>query len=92
LTPPIGLDIADSLTYIDFIVTKTVKDEIIEQVDHLDAPHQRRVLDFARRLTEPTGTPGRNLIRFTGCIDPDDLDAMARAIQEGCEEIEPNAW
>jgi hypothetical protein len=86
------LDFEDSLTYIDFIVAKTVKDEIIEQVDRLAAPHQRKVLDFARRLTEPTGTPVRNLMRFAGCIDPADLDAMSRAIQEGCEKIEPNAW
>jgi hypothetical protein len=73
-------------------VTKTFKDEITEQVDRLNASHQRRVLDFARRLTEPTGTPGRNLKHFAGCIDPVDLDAMSRAIQDGCEKIEPNAW
>lgn len=89
---PIGLDIADALTYIDLIVTNTVKDEIIEQVDRLDAPHQRKVLDFARLLTEPTGTPGRNLMRFAGCSEPVDLDDMSRAIQEGCEKIDPNAW
>jgi hypothetical protein len=86
------LDIEDVLTYIDFIVAKTVKDEIIEQVDRLDTPHQRRVLDFARRLTEPAGTPGQSLVRFAGCIDPADLDAMSRAIEEGCEKIDPNAW
>jgi len=73
-------------------MTKSVKDEIIEQVDRLDAPHQRRVLDFARRLSEPTGTLGKDLMRFAGCIDPVDLDAMSRSIQEGCEKIEPNAW
>lgn len=73
-------------------MTKTVKDEIIEQVDRLDPPHQRKVLDFARRLSEPTGTPGRNLMRFAGCIDSVDLEAMSHAIQEGCEKIEPNAW
>lgn len=89
---PIGLDIVDALTYINFIVTKTVKDEIIEQVERLDAPHQRKVLDFARRLTEPAGTPGQSLLRFAGCIDAADLDAMSRAIEEGCEKIDPNAW
>jgi len=73
-------------------VSKTVKDEIIEQVDRLDTPHQRKVPDFARRLTEPTGTPGQNLMRFAGSIDPADLAAMSLAIEEGCEEIDPNAW
>ncbi len=71
---------------------KTVRDQIIEQVDRLDDPQRRQVLDFARRLAAPAGTPGRNLMRFVGSIDPADLKAMAEAIQEGCEKIEPNAW
>jgi hypothetical protein len=73
-------------------VTKTVKDEIIDQVDRMAAPQQRKVLDYARRLTMPAGTPGRELMRFVGSIDPADLEAMSHAIQEGCEKIEPNGW
>jgi hypothetical protein len=73
-------------------VTKTVKDEIIDQVNRLDAPQQQKVLDYARRLTVAAGTPGRDLMPFVGSIDPADLDAMSRAIQEGCEKIEPNGW
>ena len=70
-------------------MTKTLKDEIIEQVDRLDSPEQLKVLDFARRLNGPAGTPGQNLMRFTGLIDAVDLDAMSHAIQEGCEKIDP---
>jgi hypothetical protein len=73
-------------------VTKTVKDEILEEVARMDGPRQQKVLDFARRLTAPAGTPGRELMRFVGSIDTADLDAMAHAIQEGCEKIEPNGW
>lgn len=87
-----SLDIGKALAQIELIVAKTVKDEIIEQVDRLDAPRQQRVLDFARRLTVPAGTPGRDLLRFVGSIDPADLQAMSQAIQKGCEKIDPNAW
>jgi hypothetical protein len=73
-------------------VTKTVKDQIIEQVDRLDVPRQRKVLDFARGLTERFGAPGRHLSRFAGSIDSADLEAMSQAIQEGCETVESNAW
>ena len=73
-------------------MTKTVKDEIIEQVSRLDAPKQRKVLDFARQLGVPAGTPGHNLKHFVGSFDRADLDAMSQAIQEGCEKIDPNAW
>ncbi len=73
-------------------MSRTIKDQIIEQVERLDDPRRQQVLDFARRLTAPAGTPGRNLMRFVGSIDPADLEAMMEAIQEGCEKIEPNAW
>ena len=73
-------------------MSKTVKDEIIEQVYRLDTPGRRKVLDFARTLTSPAGTPGRDLTHFIGAIDPADLHIMSQAIEEGCEKIEPNAW
>ena len=69
---------------------KTIKDEIIEQVERLEVPQQRKVLDFARGLRTPAGTPGRELLRFAGSIDPSDLETISQAIQEGCEKVEPN--
>ena len=66
---------------------KSLKDEIIEQIDLLQAPQQRRVLDFARGLRTPAGTPGHELVRFAGAINPVDLDSMSQAIQEGCEKV-----
>ncbi|HET9179873.1 MAG TPA: hypothetical protein VFQ24_16080 [Terriglobia bacterium] len=73
-------------------MSQTIKEQIIEQVDRLDEKRRKQVLDFTRRLAAPFGTPGRNLAGFIGSIDPADLDAMAKAIQEGCERIDPNAW
>lgn len=71
---------------------RTVKDDIIEQVDRLGPDKQRRVLDFARRLDAPAGTPGRELLIFAGAIDHQDLEEMSLAIEEGCEQVDPNAW
>ena len=73
-------------------MTKSLKDEIIEQVDLLDSPQQRRVLEFARGLRLPTGTPGRELLPFVGSIEPADLRSISNAIQEGCETVEPHRW
>jgi hypothetical protein len=73
-------------------MSQTIREQIIEQVDRLDDPQRRQVLDFARRLTTPAGTHGRNLLHFVGSIDPADLEAMSQAIQEGCEKVDPNAW
>jgi hypothetical protein len=70
---------------------KTLKDEIIEQVDRLEAPQQRRVLDFVRGLTR-SGTPGGELLHFARSIDAADLAEMSQAIEESCEKVDPDGW
>jgi len=73
-------------------MSQSVKSRIIEQVDRLNDSQQRQVLDFAQRLAGPSGTRGRDLLHFAGSIDPADLEAMSKAIQEGCEKVDENAW
>ncbi|MGH9376873.1 MAG: hypothetical protein ACRD1J_12035 [Terriglobia bacterium] len=73
-------------------MSTAIRDQIIKQVDRLDDTQRQQLLDFARRLTAPAGTPGRDLLRFAGAIDPADLEAMSAAIEEGCEKVDPNAW
>jgi len=71
---------------------ETVKDEINKQLDKLDTPQQRQVLEFARGLATPTGVSGGNLLQFAGGIPPADLETISRAIREGCENLDLNAW
>ena len=72
----------------------TVKKDIINQIGQLDYEHQRRVLDFARALavTGPKGVSGKQLLSFAGSIPADDLKAMKKAIEEGCEKVDLNEW
>ena len=69
------------------MVSATVKNEILAQLNKLAPEQQRQVLDFARTLaqTKPRGVPGGELLRFAGTIPPEDLQVMARAIEEGCD-------
>jgi hypothetical protein len=66
--------------------------EILDQVDRLPFEKQRQVLEFARRLAAPEGTPAEVLFAFAGTIDPEDLKLMEQAIEEGCEQIETDDW
>jgi hypothetical protein len=52
------------------------------------------VLEYTRELGEPPrhGTPGAALLRFAGSIPPADLREMAEAIEEGCEQVDPDGW
>jgi len=70
---------------------ETVKDEINEQLDKLDTPQKRQVLEFAGGLAKPAGVSGDKLLQFAGAIAPADLETISRAILEGYEHVDLNA-
>lgn len=66
-------------------------EQVIEQLKHRSAEDQKRVLDFARTLSQPKGTPGSEMLGVVGAIPADDLDRMKAAINDpifGCERVE----
>jgi hypothetical protein len=69
-----------------------VSPELIEELRTLSEDQQREVLAFTRALKRPRGVPARSLLRFAGSIPADDLEKMARAIEEGCERVDPDEW
>jgi hypothetical protein len=58
------------------------------------AEKQQRVVEFARSLVseDPRLVPGTAWLKFGGLIPPEDLAEMQRAIEEGCERIDPDDW
>lgn len=71
-----------------------VEQELREQLSQLSADKQQRVVEFARRLASEGETiaDGRGLLRFAGSITSDDLAVMAKVIDEGCEQTNPDEW
>jgi len=76
------------------MMNPTLETEIREQLSQLPLEQQRRVLEFARALvaTRVRGVPGQALLRFAGLVDAEDLATMKQAIEEGCEQVQPNEW
>ncbi|HNR32196.1 MAG TPA: hypothetical protein PKI11_15000 [Candidatus Hydrogenedentes bacterium] len=69
-------------------------DEILRVVSELNEDQQQRVLAFAIRIKvpKPEGSPGKDLLRFVGCIPKDDIERMRAVIEEDCERIDYDAW
>ena len=67
--------------------------EILKQLRSLRGDQQRQVLNFVQRIarTEPTGVQGRELLRFSGFIRTQELQAISSVIAEECEGIDLNA-
>lgn len=76
------------------MVSPVLEKELHEELAHLPLGQQRQVLDFARALavTQVRGVAGSKLLPLAGTIAPDDLEAMAVAIQEDCEKVNANDW
>lgn len=70
-----------------------IQEELLQQMSRLPEEEQRRVLAFARGLAPAeAGVRGSDLLKFSGLISLDDLQTMARTIEEGCERIDPGEW
>ena len=75
------------------MISATIEQELHKELDQLPADKQQKVLEYARSLSgRPRGVPGKELLRFAGAISPEDLAEMSRAIEEGCEQVEPDGW
>jgi hypothetical protein len=76
------------------MMSPTLETEIQEQLAHLPLEQQRQVLEFARALVTARvrGVPGQTLLQFAGLVEPDDLALMKQAIEDDCEQVQPNEW
>ncbi len=68
--------------------------EIVQELENLPNDLQQDVLEYVRELrsARPRGVPGRELLQFAGTITKDDAEAMRKAIEAGCEQVDANEW
>jgi hypothetical protein len=65
------------------------------EMQKLTPAQQEQVLAYARSLKQgklPPGTKVKDLMKFVGSISSEDLKLMEQAIEEGCEQVNPNGW
>jgi hypothetical protein len=76
------------------MVSAVIRDELLARLDQLPVELQRRVISFADALvlSNPKGTPGRDLVRFAGILDDESAREMQEAIEDGCERVDENGW
>ncbi len=78
------------------MVDSQIQSDLVQQLDQLPLVQQRQVLEFARSLSaspsRPIGAPSHKFLQFAGTINPEDCQLMIEAIEEGCEQIDPNEW
>lgn len=70
-----------------------LQEELLQQMSRLPEEEQKRVLAFMKGLAPAAGgMSGKDLLKFSGAIGQADLQAMTKAIEEGCERINRSEW
>ena len=66
------------------MIDTTVQKQLREQLEHLPAEQQHQVLEFARSLSKAKGrgVPGKDLLKFAGTIEAEDLLVIEKAIRD----------
>jgi len=76
------------------MIDTAIRTQLLNEVAQLPPALQQRVVEYARSLAQARlrGTPGAELLRFAGTLDPEDARIMMEAIEEGCEQVDPDEW
>ncbi len=72
----------------------TVVKDIQKELGRLPFEQQRQVLDYVRILAKVKiqGVKGKDLLRFAGSIEHEELMNIDQAIKDGCEKVDTNEW
>jgi hypothetical protein len=75
-------------------VGSSIVDKIVQQTEALPVELQQRVLEFVAALTSaaPAGVPAERFLKFSGSIPKEDAEEMRLAIEQACEQVDPDEW
>jgi hypothetical protein len=76
------------------MIEENIKTELLERMDKLSPTMQKRVVEYAQSLDEPSpqGTSGAELLKLAGTMTPEEAKEFLQAIEEDCERIDPHEW
>ena len=76
------------------MIDPELQEQILKQLADLPPVKQYRVLDFARILagSQPRGTPGSQLLWFSGVMTHTEAKEFLQSIDEDCEQIDEEGW
>lgn len=76
------------------MVTATIKEQILSDLDRLSPEQQRQAAEFVRTLASPlpVGASVEDLMTIAGILDDESARQMREAIEEGCEQVDLDEW
>jgi hypothetical protein len=71
-----------------------IHDSLIREISTMTEKEQQRALSLIRGEAPdlPRGATWEDLRHLAGTLDKESAQEMREAIEEGCEQVDPNAW
>lgn len=76
------------------MVVPAVREQILGDLDRLPPDLQQRAAELVRGLLSPLprGASIDDLLELSGSLDRESARQMMEAIEEGCEQVDPDEW
>lgn len=76
------------------MIEPTIKEQILKDLDRMSPELQQRALRLVHDLVDPhpRGASIEDLMSVAGILDDESAREMIEAIEEGCEQIDPEGW
>lgn len=84
--------ISDKYSSINNMHTKGFSKTVIRSLDKLDSLQRRRLLAFIESMVSSRKEEKKQMLKFAGAFEKEELELIRNAIAEGCENIDHNEW
>ena len=71
-----------------------LKKQIIDDLKKMPFELQKKVQEFTHALliSQPQGSTGKDLLKFSGILDNDEANKMLTDINDGCGKVDVDEW
>lgn len=76
------------------MVLPAVKEQILNALEQMSPHEQKRAAEIVHGMVTPLpkGASIEDLMKVAGTLDDESAREMMEAIEEGCEQVDPDGW
>lgn len=76
------------------MVLPAIKEQILNDLEQMSPQEQKRAAEIVHGMVTPSprGASIEDLMKVAGTLDDESAREMIAAIEDGCEQVDPDGW
>ena len=76
------------------MVLPAIKEQILNDLEQMSPQEQKRAAEIVHGMVTPLprGASIEDLMKVAGTLDDESAREMIAAIEDGCEQVDPDGW